>query len=116
MVWPSEEAEGGALWFSYPGDPDIEVVLCEGELIEGRLNTEGFCECMGEADAVVDASREIRDSRFPGMYDGDPEDDGIPGKLLAAMAFSKALPAAAGVEIVAEAVDFSIVAFPGGWE
>ena len=83
--WPS--AEGGAPWLSCSDDPDIEVVLCEGEFSEGRLNTEGFCECIGEAGAVVDASREIKDSRFPGMYDGDPEDDAVPGKLPVVMTF-----------------------------
>jgi len=96
------------LWLSFPANPDIDVELCEG-----RLNTEEFRDCMGDVDAVVDASIEIIDSRFPDILDGPPGGEENSPATFAVIPFSTAAPAA-GVDIIAEAVDPSIVVLPVG--
>jgi hypothetical protein len=74
---------------------------------------EEFWDCMGDVDAFVDASIDMIDSRFPGMFDGSPGDGENNPATFAVIAFSIATPAV-GVDIIADAAGPSIVALPMG--
>jgi hypothetical protein len=91
---------------SVPGDDPSVDADCFGE----RFSTE-FCDCTGDADAVVIASIDTTDSRFPGTPDSPPVGEDMRTAPLV-IAFPT-MASAAGVDIVGEAVNVLIVAVPG---